>query len=895
MPPEEVIEVGIQIAEALSEAHGRGVIHRDVKPQNVIITPRGQAKVLDFGLARIAQKAALDPEAKTDTQLTEEGYIVGTVAYMSPEQLKGMEIDGRSDIFSLGVTLYECATGKPAFTGNSKIEISSKVLQIDPRKPSQVNPGIPRGLEEIILKAMAKDADARYQSADEMLEDLRRLRSSLSSVTAVFPSVTREVSRQKSPAHGSELLRSRKSQIALAAILILAIAFLGWRWWHGSSYQPTADAKKWYDVGLQALHDGNYWNASKSLEMAISFDGNYVPAHARLAEAYGEINNTEAAQQELLRVTPLVKSRPLTTADAGYLEAIGATITRDFPAAISSYQKILNQASAADKGTAYLDLGRAYERNEQLDQATDCYLNATKLNPQSPAAFLRLAMAYGRRQDNKNAEAAFAQAEKIYRAMDSREGLAEVMFQRSVVYFVAGDLKNAQAALEKVLQTLQQADSSNINFYQLTRAQLELSLVYRDEGNLERAKELAGEAIRIAQANGNLKNIAVNGLIDLGLAFLSHGEFDDARNYFQQALDLTRRDHLTASEKRAQLSLGRLNFQLSNYDDAIAELKEALEFFQPAHYPRETSLCLTLLGRSYQDMGQDEVAQKYFDEQYQIVTATNDEATLGDYHMSLTLLRGNNQESYAEALAHLDEKLKIDQARDMRRGIAFDQMNRGRFLCKLGRYAEAQKALDTAFEIANQKEAQYKTVMAWVHLVHSQIALTQLKFGEAKKDAQLAIDSSQEFSDVLLQAKCSMGLADAYSGSAPGGQKLCEEALVLANKAKSRSLIMGVQLALAEIYLLEKNSEHALSAALELQKIFAQSGQKDSEWRALLIAARASALGGTKSAARDYAVRADTDLNQLSQKWGADAYETYLRRPDIQSYRTQLAQLLKSS
>ena len=132
------------------EAHARGVIHRDIKPQNVLLTSRGQVKVLDFGLARVAvAEQTPDPEVNTDTQLTEEGYIVGTVAYMSPEQLTGQQIDGRSDVFSLGVTLYECATGRPPFTGNSKIEISSKVLQVEPRKPSELNPGIPWGLERI--------------------------------------------------------------------------------------------------------------------------------------------------------------------------------------------------------------------------------------------------------------------------------------------------------------------------------------------------------------------------------------------------------------------------------------------------------------------------------------------------------------------------------------------------------------------------------------------------------------------------------------------------------------------------------------------------------------------------------------------------------------------------
>jgi serine/threonine protein kinase/Tfp pilus assembly protein PilF len=896
LTPEEVIDVGVQVAEALAEAHERGVIHRDIKPQNVIITPRGQAKVLDFGLARIGQTAEVDAEAKTDTQLTGEGYIVGTVAYMSPEQLKAMPIDARSDLFSLGATLYECATGKPAFTGNSKIEISSKVLQVEPRKPSHLNPGIPRRLEQIILKAMAKDADARYQSATEMLDDLRRLRSSLSSETAVFPSVTVESSGAITPPLQTPFqraVRSRKVQIALAAIVVLLLGFVGWRWWRGSPYQPTPDARKWYDLGLQAAHDGTFWQASKRFELSVSLDDNYAPAHAHLAEAYVEINNTEKAQEELLRATPLAESRPLASADAAYLDAIAATIRRDFPAAINGYQKILDQASATDKATAYLDLGRAYERNEKIDQATDCYLNATKLNPQSPAAFLRLAMAYGRRQDSTNAENAFAQAEKLYQTLDSSEGRAEVMYQRGVMYLVGGKLKESEEQLNKVLEMLQQADSSNVNLYQLTRTQLELSLLYRDQGNLDRAKEMASKAITIAQSNGNLKNIAANGLIDLGLAFLSHGDFDNARVYFQQALDLARRDHLTASEKRSQLALGRLNFQLSNYDDAVVQLKEALDFFKTRGYPRDTSLALTLLGRSYQDMGQDDQAQIYFNEGYQLATQSNDEASIGDYHMSMTFLRGKNQEQYVEALTHLDEKLRIDQTHDMKRGIAFDQMNRGLFLNELGRYAEAKTALDAAFDLANQKEAQYKTVMAWVHLVRARMALNQRQYGEAKKNAQLAVEASEKYPDVMLQAQCTLGLTSAYSGSAPEGHKLCEDALVLANKTKSRQLITFVQLALAEILLLEKNAEQALNAAQEVLKIFAQSGQKDSEWRTLLIAARASDLAGNRSAAQDFAARADKACGELQQRWGADNYESYLRRPDIQAYRTQLAQLLK--
>ena len=128
LTPDEVIDVGIQVGEALAAAHERGVIHRDIKPQNVIINKRGQVKVLDFGLARMSQpEHSSDPEAKTETQLTEEGSIIGTVAYMSPEQLKGQAIDSRTDLFSLGVLTYQAISGRLPFMAESVAGLVSKI------------------------------------------------------------------------------------------------------------------------------------------------------------------------------------------------------------------------------------------------------------------------------------------------------------------------------------------------------------------------------------------------------------------------------------------------------------------------------------------------------------------------------------------------------------------------------------------------------------------------------------------------------------------------------------------------------------------------------------------------------------------------------------------------
>src|SRR6266550_450592 len=618
LAPDEVIDIGIQVTEALSEAHGRGVTHRDIKPQNVMITPRGQVKVLDFGLAHVTpNEQNTDPEAKTVTQLTEEGSIVGTVAYMSPEQLRGQPVDARSDLFSLGVMLYECAAGRPPFTGNSKIEISSKVLQVEPRKPSELNPGIPWGLEKIILKAMEKEVGDRYQTADEVLHDLRQLRASLSGATELLPSfsVSRPPSSSVGPREAAQnALRLPWVQILLVAVPFLIVAsWIGMRLWHPTPYQPTAEAKFFYDQGLSSLRAATYFQASKTLKQSVTLDPQYAPAHARLAEAYLETSNTEQAKDEILAAKSLADRRGLATIDKLNLDAINATATRDFPNAINSYQKIADQATGSEKANAYVDLGRAYEKSEQLDKAIENYLKAATLDAQSAGASLHLGIAYSRKRDTGNAENSFKRAEEIYQVLTNNEGLVEVVFQRGVLLYGTGKLTEARNEFEKVLGMLK----SQENNYQLTRAELELSLVCRDEGNIERAKQLAADAIRVAQAS-DLKSVAANGLIDLGLAIMS-SDFDEAGNYFQQALDLARRDKSQAIEMRAHLALGRLAFQKNDNDTTISELQTALNFYKAAGYRRETSIALSVLGRAFQDKGEDDKALKLFEEQNELV------------------------------------------------------------------------------------------------------------------------------------------------------------------------------------------------------------------------------------------------------------------------------------
>jgi non-specific serine/threonine protein kinase len=562
---DRLLDIATQVADALDHAHSRGITHRDIKPANIFVTRAGKVKVLDFGLAKLSPLRAHSPETASsspsgsgsrDDTLTTPGSSMGTVAYMSPEQAGGEELDSRCDLFSFGAVLYEMATGKQAFSAHTNALSFNAIFHHTPDRPSAVNPDLPEALDGIIFKALEKDRDLRYQSAAELRADLRRLRRDMESgkrnaAVAFLPESSSERPQNSVAVLYFENLSSTKEdeylRDGMTEDIITELANI-----RNLKVFPRPAMLAYRDKPVTAPQVGHELNAAYVLGGSIRRSGNRLRITAQLVETNS--GHTVWAQRFDREMADVFAVQ----------DEIARSIAQAFRINLSPQEekKIASKPTENSLAYDYFLRGRSYARRESLEFALQMYEQAIRLDPNFAMGHAGVAYICGiiheiREHDPKwvaRGEAA------CKRALELDPQLPEALVAQARILY--SQRRHAEAITLSHRAIALKPDCEGV-YNVLGRA-------YFASGRFQEAADLIEKAI---DANGDDYNV----YIPFTNALERLGRFSELRRYREmEILILERQLEIVPEDVRARSLLAADYAYAGRPDDAVRHLEMAV-------------------------------------------------------------------------------------------------------------------------------------------------------------------------------------------------------------------------------------------------------------------------------------------------------------------------------
>jgi tetratricopeptide (TPR) repeat protein len=668
IPFDEMLELAIQIVDALKAAHARGIIHRDIKPANLFVTKLGNAKVLDFGLAKFAPASEGDgvsaiPTADEDVLLTSPGSAVGTVAYMSPEQARGEPLDARSDLFSFGAVLYEMATGRIAFPGNTAAVIHDGILNRTPVQASQVNQGLPTKLGEIIGRALEKDRSLRYQSAADIRTDLQRLKRD---------SESGQAGTAESTAPNRRLSRGQVVAIVGGFVLLLGGLFFAIPTARHLVIKPAAETARLEKVeGLRPLNQGKYVVVLQFRVIGNATNLGYVADGLREAlsaklfqlKEVHVVSSDDSGQIDTKVSLPLIAKKLganliVSGVVQGSADQLRITVKLDnvaenkvlwneefsgVPADLLTiedkiYGKLADEletnASTEDVAartahpTDNVDAYDSYLRGRNamhgqlnastIQSAIDYFNTALRKDPKFALAYTGLADAslrmYDEKKDSFWTEKALNAAKQ---AQTLNDKLPEVHLSLGSVYAATGQTAQAITELKRAQELAPNSDEGyrRLGIAYLSAGQNEQGIRALEKavklnpyywvnlnvlGNEYRQTGDYERALKTFQQVTQLEPQNEIGFANLGVVYMSMGRYQDSIAPLEQAMKLDPQPEVISN-------LGTSYFYLHRYEDAVKQFEKAVEL-----NPSDETM-MGNLADGYREVGQMDKAKTTYD------------------------------------------------------------------------------------------------------------------------------------------------------------------------------------------------------------------------------------------------------------------------------------------